>query len=401
MGVMLKKVLALFAGTWLLAGFATAAELRPDHPDTYTVRRGDTLWDISARFLKSPWLWPEIWQANPQIQNPHLIYPGDVISLVYIDGKPHLVVDGPSGDDKLVPQVRRESLEDAIPPVPLSDIRAFLDRPRILTEDEAATAPYVVGLEENRMRGNLGELGYVRDLPTGAEVGQRYLIARPTLTYFDLPNDDARRGASINGTKAKEWQRDQTLSQRPDVHWALVDWFYERKAEVLGVEVLVIGTATVSLLGDPSTVYLTYNDIEVKKGDLLLPYEEAEFDLSYMPTPASSVPDGMAVIAFTGPLSAVGPREVVVLNRGAREGVANGQVYAIYQLGENVRDSVSHPQGTFRGFFARRKTTHVTLPEEYVGHVMIFRTFDAVSYGLVMDAVKPSKIGAELRTPVD
>lgn len=398
MGVMLKKVLALVAGTWLIAGFATAAELRPDHPDTYTVRRGDTLWDISARFLKSPWLWPEIWQANPQIENPHLIYPGDVISLVYIDGKPHLVV---SGEDKLVPQVRREALDEAIPPVPLSDIRAFLDRPRILTEDEAASAPYFVGLEENRLSGNIGELGYVRNLPADARVGERYLIARPTLTYTDLPNDDARRGVSINNTKAWPWQRDHSLPLRPDVHWALVDWFYERKAEVLGVEVLVIGTATVSLLGDPSTVYLTYNDVEVKKGDLLLPYAESEFDLSYMPQPAESVPEGMAVIAFTGPLNAVGPREVVVLNRGGRDGVANGQVYAIYQLGETIRDTVTHPKGTLRGFFSRRENSHVTLPEEYVGHVMVFRTFDAVSYGLVMDAVKPTKLGAELRKPAE
>lgn len=397
MGVMLKKLLALFAGTWLMAGFVVAAELRPDHPDTYTVRRGDTLWDISARFLKSPWLWPEIWQANPQIQNPHLIYPGDVISLVYIDGKPHLVVDGPSGEDRLSPQVRRESLDEAVPPVPLSDIRAFLDRPRILSEDEATTAPYVVGLEENRLIGSRGELGYVRDLGD-ARVGDRFLVARPTLTYTDMPND-GRRDATIGGTKVTEWQRDSSLPLRPASHWAFVDWFYERGAEVLGVEVLVVGTATVSQLGDPSIVYLTYNDVEIKRGDLLLPFQDTEFDLNYMPRPAQQVPDNMSVVAFTGPLEAVGPRQVVVLNRGDRDGVENGQVYAIYQPGETVRDTVAHPKNSFKSFW-RTKSAQVTLPEEYVGHVMIFRTFDAVSYGLVMDAVKPTNLGAVLRTPV-
>jgi hypothetical protein len=394
MGVMLKKVLALFAGTWLLANFAAAAELRPDHPDSYTVRRGDTLWDISARFLKSPWLWPEIWQANPQIENPHLIFPGDVISLVYIDGKPHLVVDGPTGEEKLSPQVRRDALDDAVPPVPLADIRAFLDRPRILSEEEAASAPYVVGLEDNRLIGSRGELGYVRDLTESARLGDRFLVARPTLTYTDMPKDN-RKGATISGTKVHEWQRDKSLPLRPSSHWALLDWAFDGDAEVLGIEVLVIGTATVSQLGDPAIVYLTYNDIEIKAGDLLLPYSDSEFDLSYLPRPAASVPENMAVIAFTGPLHAVGPRQVVVLNRGGRDGVENGQVYAIYQPGEVVKDTVAFRPGSFS------RKADVTLPEEYVGHLMVFRTFDAVSYGLVMDAVKPTILGAQLRTPVE
>ena len=120
---MLKRMLAVVAGALFAAsGFAVEPELRDDHPQTYTVVRGDTLWDISARFLKSPWLWPEIWQANSQIENPHLIYPGDVISLVYVDGDPRLVRGRPD-TVKLSPRVRSSGPQDAITAIPLNRIK--------------------------------------------------------------------------------------------------------------------------------------------------------------------------------------------------------------------------------------------------------------------------------------
>ncbi len=398
MAAMLKKALAVVASV-LLSGslFAADPALRPDHPETYVVRHGDTLWDISARFLRSPWLWPEIWQANPQIDNPHLIYPGDVISLVYIDGRPHLVVE-PSGESKLGPEVRRESLDEAVKPVPLADIRQFLERPRLLTKEEIDQAPYIVGLESDRIIGATGELAYVRNLGD-AQVGDRFMVARPSLEYTDVP-ENLVWNREDRKTRTHPWHKGSGELFGGERHWAFIDWVYEKSGESLGYEVIVIGTASVSKLGDPATLYAIYNDIEIRKGDLLVPYQELEFDLEYVPHAPPSVPDNMRVVAFTGPLNAVGPREVIVLNRGQRDGVGNGQVYSIYQPGERIVDDIMYPKSSFKKLFNPRDSK-VTLPAEYIGHVMIFRTFDKLSYGLVMDAVKPTHLLDELRMPVE
>ena len=144
--------------------FAVAQEFRGDHPDTYVVKRGDTLWDIAGRFLKRPWLWPEIWQANPQIANPHLIYPGDVISLAYLDRVS--VQPGP-----------RNNGDAPINAVSLSDIEPYLRDLRVV--DSFKELPYVVGLENDVTRAVRGHTAYIRGLDS-AQLGQRYLVVRPT-----------------------------------------------------------------------------------------------------------------------------------------------------------------------------------------------------------------------------
>ena len=157
---MLKRLLAVFTATFIaLAGIAFAAELRQDHPSTYVVRKGDTLWDISAKFLQKPWLWPEIWQANPQVKNPHRIYPGDVLSLVYVGGRPYLS----SGSG---PQIREGEPVGAIR---LSDIEPFLKELTVV--NDVKSLPYVIGLEEDRLRSSAGQVVYVRGM-SGAQPGQ-------------------------------------------------------------------------------------------------------------------------------------------------------------------------------------------------------------------------------------
>ena len=166
MAAMLKRLLPVCAVALLTVGsYAAAVETRGDHPDTYVVKKGDTLWDIAGTFLKRPWLWPEIWQANPQIQNPHLIYPGDVLSLAYLDRV--AVQEGPRG-------------EAPITGVPLSQVEPFLKDLRVV--DEFEHLPYVVGLEEDRSRGISGMSAYVKGLE-GAQPGQRYAIVRPTVRF--------------------------------------------------------------------------------------------------------------------------------------------------------------------------------------------------------------------------
>ena len=148
MAAMLKRLLPVCAVALLTVGsYAAAVETRGDHPDTYVVKKGDTLWDIAGKFLKRPWLWPEIWQANPQVQNPHLIYPGDVLSLAYLDRV--AVQEGPRG-------------EAPITGVPLSQVEPFLKDLRVV--DEFEHLPYVVGLEEDRARGSSGMSAYVKGL---------------------------------------------------------------------------------------------------------------------------------------------------------------------------------------------------------------------------------------------
>ena len=157
----LLGLVLLAASVWVQAQEPVFKE---DHPDTYTVVKGDTLWDISGRFLRLPWKWPEIWHANPQISNPHLIYPGDVISLVYIDGQPRLMVNrGNGGTIKLSPQARVKPIAEAIPTIPLEAINSFLRAGRII-EDEAIinNAPYVIGGEAESVVLGAGNKVYAR-----------------------------------------------------------------------------------------------------------------------------------------------------------------------------------------------------------------------------------------------
>lgn len=390
MAAMLKKALSVVAALLLAASaFAAGPEVRSDHPDTYVVKKGDTLWDISGMFLKNPWYWPEIWQANPQIENPHLIYPGDVISLVYIDGEPRLMVNGEA--PPVAPKARDEGDAEAIPPLPLSEIRQFLSRPRVLSREEWESAPYFAAVEEHRLVGHELLLGYGRRFDGELKVGQQFAIMRPTVVYTDVPDGwfwqkDKRKVESKDWQAADQW------------HWSLREWVSERGAETLGYEVVEIGTATVSVLGDPATLYITYSEMEVRRGDLLLPIDPAPFPLNFYPhAPANAAIDAR-VIGVAGDFDHAGPNNVIVLSRGAQDGVEVGEVYSIYQPGEVVQDEVAYPRGSYREFFNPRDKK-VKLPDEFTGHVMIFRTFDRISYGLVMNGVKPVFLGARLDAP--
>ena len=386
MAAMLKKLLTLCAATLLtLASVGAAVELSDDHPDTYVVQRGDTLWDIAGRFLDSPWLWPEIWQANPQIENPHLIYPGDVLSLAYLGGRQVLQVTRRS------PEVRRSAL-DAIPAIPLSDIEAFLKRLHVLDREDYERLPYVVGLEENRLRSAAGQVAYVRGL-RGAEPGQMFAVVRPTVRYAVHPHPATdeprlRRDPWTAGEGARTYE-----SGRVWAYFAASDNGFE----ILGYEVVEIAAGQLTRDGDPGTLLLANDGREVKTGDLLLPIDPMPFDLTFHPHAPDHIPADMRVLAVADGVFYGGPRDVVALSAGARDGVENGQVYAIYHPGDRIRDEVRHPN-RISGNLPSRK---VQLPDEFVGHVMVFRTFDKVSYGLIMDGIRPARIEDVLRHPVD
>ena len=370
----------LAAALLTVAAYAAAAELRGDHPDTYVVKRGDTLWDISARFLKKPWLWPEIWQANPQIKNPHLIYPGDVISLAYLD---RVAVE---------PGPRTESPVNA---VALSEIEPFLKDLRVV--DSIDSLPYVVGLEDNRLRSTQGQVAYVRGLE-GIEPGQRYLVVRPEKRYRYVD----RSGLCCDRFQTVELDASGRAERDPGTFWSNVV-FPDKGTEFLGYELRTqtTGTLTRGEVGgiQASTLLLDSEGREVRVGDRLVPVEAQPYDLQFFPHPPKQQQDygRLTVMAVADSLTSGGPHDVIAISGGAREGIDNGTVFSIWRRGDSVTDKVAD------GLDSEEELTlfehKVRLPDEYAGHAMVFRTFNNVSYALVMDSVKPTRVGYELKHP--
>ncbi len=364
-----------------VATYAAAQGLRGDHPDTYVVQRGDTLWDIAGKFLQKPWLWPEIWQANPQISNPHLIYPGDVISLAYLDRV--TLQPGPRTDAQ------------PINAIALSDVEPFLKDLRVV--DSFDQLPHVVGLEGDRLRGSQGQVAYVRGLP-GARAGDRYLVVRPTVRYTHL----TRSGlcCDLMHVDDLDYRGRRTI----DFHnyWTNVV-MPDKGNELLGFEMMRVnvGTITRGEVGgiEASTLLLDEAGREVRIGDRLIPVDAQPYDLQFFPhPPKQQTAYGKArVLAVADAMTAGGPRDVVALSVGSREGVDNGTVFSIWREGSNVVDRVEkgpNIDSDLVGFHEK-----VRLPDEFAGHVMVFRTFDKVSYGLVMDGIKPTRVGYHLKHP--
>ena len=389
---MIRKLFVLLAGMLVtVAVYAAGAQLRANHPDSYVVRRGDTLWDISAKFLSKPWLWPEIWQANPQVRNPHLIYPGDVLNLSFING-PRLGLE---------PSVHREG--EAVPAIPLSELKIFLKDMRVMDSSAVSSAPYVVGLEEARLAGTVGQNIYVRGLQ--GEPGQRWAIVRPTHILRGFDQDDPGKADLVGHTLDSDASMVEDPPWREDTnnygHYGgdaslgveTSDGHHLSRGADLGVEVSVIGTAETLRMGDPSTLLLLDSTVEIRSGDRVMPLDDAPYDPYFYPHAPKSVPADAKVIGFADAMDAVGSRQVVLLSVGAKDGVDNGQTYSIYEPGEAIHDDVASSS------WHRGVGKMVQLPDEYVGHVMVFRTFNRVSYGLVMDSLRPVHVGGRLRAP--
>jgi hypothetical protein len=346
----------LSAGLVCLAAWAQSAGnlaqyLKPDHPDAYVVQKGDTLWDISGRFLSQPWLWPELWRVNPQIENPHLIYPGDTLRLVYIEGQPALVLErgdagrtyrvSPSADARLSPEIRSTPLETAIPAINLDAIQGFLVQNRVVEPTMLEASPYVLEGESDRLVLGAGDRLYVRGtLPES----QAYNFVRKGPLYFDPQTN-----------------------------------------EILGQEATYIGLGRVVAQNETvSTMFVNSTREEVQIGDRVLPTEERRVESTFFPSAPSGTVDGQ-IISVLGGVTQVGQFDVVVLNRGEREGLAVGNVLSVHKAGALTRDRVSGDT--------------VQLPSERAGILMVFRVFEKLSYGLILETERALAVLDEVKNP--
>ncbi|KAA3603355.1 LysM peptidoglycan-binding domain-containing protein [Stenotrophomonas maltophilia] len=352
-----------------VAAYATAVEVNGGHPDTYVVRKGDTLWDIAARFLQKPWLWPEIWQANPQIANPHLIYPGDVLSLAYLD-RVTVSQAGP----------RQEAPIDAIP---LAQVEPFLKQLSVV--DSIKQLPYVVGLEDSRLRAAGGDTVYVR--LADAQVGQRWAVVRPTVRYAQpKPTEDLTANGDVTPGSGNLWKAYNAPNARRGV---------------LGYELAQVATGTITRIAggqvEASTLVLDKNvgGREVRAGDRLVPIEARPYDLQFVPhVPAAGVEGvDVRVLAVTDMFNAGGPRDVIAISAGRAQGVDNGTVFSLWRPGRHVAHRMKYPTSSRMDDSLSTGAGRVSLPDEYAAHAMVFRTFDNVSYALVMQGVKPVQVG--------
>lgn len=353
------------------ASATPAPVMQPAAPQRYTVKKGDTLWGISSMYLKDAWNWPDIWYANPAIKNPHLIYPGDVLILGYNqEGRPTLSVErnGQAVSEaspppvaamnaapttaapqapvtmsnlpvaKLEPQIRYQSLSDAVTTVPLDGLRPFLSKTRIVSKSEMEDAGYLLQAEDSRPAMGADTEVYVRDLkPTE---GTRYTIYHLGDPYVD-----------------------------PD------------SGDTLGYEATYIGEATVKSWGDPQTAIITSTAQDARPGDRFLPQTgNGELDLSFPPHRPAKTVNGQ-IMAVLGGVAQIGQYDVVVLNRGSSTGVDPGTVLGIYRRGKKSDNG------------------SVNLPTERSGTLMVFRSFDKASYAVVMRASREIHLADVVANP--
>lgn len=344
-------------------GSGSNIPLANNAPDQYVVKSGDTLWDISRVFLREPWYWPEIWYVNPQVANPHLIYPGDVLKLVYIDGQPRLTVaerggetvEGGRGGKRLSPEVRREPLSQAITAIPYDIVASFMGRPTLLSKDEVKNAPYVVAMRDSHMIGAVGNEVYARG------IGNAPLETRFSVVHVEDELRDPENNA------------------------------------LLGYSGMYVGSGPVATEGDPAKLVMTDSSREVLQGDKIFP-ESVDVNVDFVPHAPDSDIDAsiLAVRSHT----VMGQYQVVALNRGTDAGLEPGHILATFQRGDVVRDTFAKG-----GLAARRASrssnfgSNVQLPDERTGVIMVFKAFDKLSYALVMETTHEIRQGDRAKNP--
>lgn len=367
-----SSVLGLLPAIVLCAGLGLATlpstafasnpppNVRADAPNVYVVKRGDTLWAISKRYLSDAWRWPEIWASNPQVRNPHLIYPGDRLLLCRVQGRSVVGIDGgdgcdgvirrmgatadTTGTDRLSPRVRVEPLDVAVSLIPLSDIQHWLTSSRVVDYQMLQTAPYVLAAKGRRVITAAGDTLYVRG--AGLAIGESYGVYREGERYVD-----------------------------PETQ------------KVLGYEARQVARGVVTeITGEVTSIRLTESiSQEVREGDRILRDEPANLPNTFYPTNAEGVRPAR-LLRVMDSIGTAAAQSVIAINRGEQDGVKAGHVFAVYRRGALILDP--------------KQRDVVRMPSERAGLAMVFRTFGEMSYAYVLEAAEPMKVGDELRPAV-
>jgi hypothetical protein len=369
-------IVSLLVTTSLWANETGEVLINPSHPNQYTVVRGDTLWDISGKFLQHPSQWPELWRYNSQIKNPHLIYPGDTVYFSVVDGKPRLSFTMDSGVDnryaqdsgsgacvvseedihngrtsfamaqggKLTPCIRETSMKQAIQLIPSENIAKFLSSPRVVSENELNKAPYVLDFAGEHLVAAAGDKLYVRSL-----------IEPPTASFTVY-----RAGNTFTSPET---------------------------GEILGYEAKYLADTLLEQQGDPATVVIEKSVSEIIIGDRLMPRAEENFTLNYFPRPPETSIKGSILSVLDG-VNQIGKYNVVVIDKGAVDGLLPGHELDILKRGRVSRD-----------LYSAVKNDEVKLPDEIAGSLMVFRPFERVSYALVMKANQAIHVYDKVQTP--
>ena len=311
-------------------------------------------------FLQDPWYWPEIWQRNPQVANPHLIYPGDILTLIYVNGVPqiHLARPGETGTGsgvvrsqgtdlsgrkvvKLSPSIHRQTLNEAIPSIPADAVRQFLTRPRVVSAEEWALAPYIVGSDDAHLILGANNKIYVRG---------------------ELDKERLRYSVFREGKRLED----------PETN------------RLLGFEVIYAGQARINRYGHPSSGELISTSREVIIGDRLLPSDKSAIDQQYYPHLPDGDVDGQVISLFDA-ISSIAKYQIAVINRGSNHGLEVGHLLATYQAGGLAKDRFLDRTSVQRGDNVQLE---IMLPDERSGIMMVFKVFDEVSYGLILKSTR-------------
>lgn len=326
----------------------------PESPEIYTVQKGDTLWDISSHFLRDPWLWPEIWYKNPQIDNPHLIYPGDQLAIVYVGGQKRiqLIKRGETFEQtkglkivKISPRVRSNPLSSSIPSIPIDSIRQLLDKPLVIDEEELANSAYVLASKDQHLANSSDDIIYVRGIDPNTPQG-KYSIFRPNKPIRDIITD-----------------------------------------EVYGYESLYLGEAKILKHGDPAVLRIISSSREILRDDRLIPLNNSDIERDFFPKTANDDIDGR-VISLVDGISRVGQYNTVAINLGVRDGVNVGDLVRINQAGKVVKD-----------FNEEDPDFLIKLPEERAGIALIIKSYEKMSYCLILEAELPVRPGDLVVSP--
>ena len=358
----------LRAAEELPAATGTNVQLAANAPERYVVVKGDTLWAISGKFLSDPWRWPDLWKVNPQIPNPHLIYPGDEIALSYVEGQPQLSLrrggetiattgtdapaaapaagerQVPANTVRLQPKIRTTPLDEAVSFVPLAAIRPFLSQSGIIDPKVAEKGPYIFGTVDGRVMAGTADRVYVRQLPD--DFTSRFTIVRMGTAYED-----------------------------PDT------------GDTIGYQATYIGEGQIEKFGDPGVLLISSSKLESLHGDRLVTDNLSLPTESFQPRQPRVKIDGK-IIEVVGGVSQIGQYQVVVINKGTKDGLQPSDVLLVMQTKGTIRDRDG-------GFF----TEKVELPDARAGEVMVFRAYERVSFGLLMRAEKEIAVGDKVISP--